>query len=114
MNMQKKFLKYCESIGLKSEVKILLAVSGGLDSMALFHLFRLSGFSRQVAHCKFKLRCEESDGDEVFVKVCPTATPIFFVPKSNASICISFNRRSSNHELSLKSYSPFAFLHQKD
>jgi len=65
--MQKKFLKYCESIGLKSEVKILLAVSGGLDSMALFHLFRLSGFSIEVAHCNFKLRGTESDADHNFV-----------------------------------------------
>ena len=69
--MQKKFLKYCESIGVNPGSKILLAVSGGLDSMALLHLFRLSGFSIQVAHCNFKLRGEESDGDEAFVsQVC--------------------------------------------
>lgn len=69
--MQKKFLKYCESIGVNPGIKILLAVSGGLDSMALLHLFRLSGFSIQVAHCNFKLRGEESDGDEAFVsRVC--------------------------------------------
>lgn len=82
MNMQKKFLKYCESIGLKSEVKILLAVSGGLDSMALFHLFRLSGFSIEVAHCNFKLRGEESDGDEGFVKEICAAFKIPFHKKS--------------------------------
>ncbi len=68
MNMQKRFLKYCESIGLNPDVKVLVAVSAGLDSMALLHLFRLSGFSVQVAHCNFNLRGEESDGDEVFVK----------------------------------------------
>jgi tRNA(Ile)-lysidine synthase len=69
--MQKKFLKYCERIGLNPANKLLIAVSGGLDSMALLHLFRLSGFAVHVAHCNFKLRGEESDGDEAFVKeVC--------------------------------------------
>ena len=68
VNMQKQFLKYCEKIGLKNEANILIAVSGGLDSMALLHLFRLSGFSVQAAHCNFNLRGEESDRDEQFVK----------------------------------------------
>ena len=66
--MQKQFLKYCEKIGLSKENKILLTVSGGLDSMALLHLFHLSGFSIEVAHCNFNLRGEESNGDEQFVK----------------------------------------------
>ena len=66
--MQKQFLKYCEKIGLKNEANILIAVSGGLDSMALLNLFRLSGFSVQAAHCNFNLRGEESDRDEQFVK----------------------------------------------
>ena len=66
--MQKQFLKYCEKIGLTKETKILLTVSGGLDSMALLHLFHLSGFSIEVAHCNFNLRGEESNGDELFVK----------------------------------------------
>ena len=66
--MQKQFIKYCEKIGLTNETKILLTVSGGLDSMALLHLFHLSGFSIEVAHCNFNLRGEESNGDEQFVK----------------------------------------------
>ena len=69
--MKKQFLKYCEKIGLNKEIKILLTVSGGLDSMALLHLFHLSDFSVEVAHCNFNLRGEESNGDEQFVKdVC--------------------------------------------
>lgn len=51
-------------------MKILLAVSGGIDSMTMAHLapglFRESAFS--VAHCNFGLRGEESDGDEAFVR----------------------------------------------
>jgi len=76
--MQKQFLKYCEKIGLNNETKILLTVSGGLDSMALLHLFHLSGFSIEVAHCNFNLRDEESNGDEQFVKEACDSLDISF------------------------------------
>ncbi len=47
--------------------RILLAVSGGLDSMVMLDLFREAGYHIGVAHCNFHLRFEESDGDEAFV-----------------------------------------------
>lgn len=50
--------------------KILLAVSGGIDSMYMANraseLFPEAHFA--VAHCNFQLRGEESDGDEAFVR----------------------------------------------
>ncbi|MCF8301971.1 MAG: tRNA lysidine(34) synthetase TilS [Bacteroidales bacterium] len=48
--------------------KVLLAVSGGIDSMVMVDLFYQSGFSFAIAHCNYQLRGEESDGDEAFVK----------------------------------------------
>ena len=48
--------------------KILLAVSGGIDSIVLLDLFMKKGFNVGIAHCNFKLRGQESDGDEKFVK----------------------------------------------
>lgn len=48
--------------------RILLAVSGGVDSMVMVDLFIRAGFSIGIAHCNFRLRGEESDGDEEFVK----------------------------------------------
>ena len=66
--MQKQFLKYCSKIGLNQQSTVLVAVSGGLDSMALLHLFQSSNFEIIVAHCNFNLRAEESDADQHFVK----------------------------------------------
>jgi tRNA(Ile)-lysidine synthase len=48
--------------------RILLAVSGGRDSVAMTHLFHLSGFRFGIAHCNFQLRGEESDKDKLFVE----------------------------------------------
>jgi tRNA(Ile)-lysidine synthase len=48
--------------------RILLAVSGGTDSMLMLHLFEKSGFNYGVVHCNFQLRGSDSDEDERFVE----------------------------------------------
>ena len=66
--MVEQFLKYVRSENLfDSSQVVLLAVSGGADSMLMLHLFANVGFSVAVAHCNFGLRGEESDGEEQFV-----------------------------------------------
>lgn len=48
--------------------KILLAISGGIDSMVLAVLLKEIGIKLHLAHCNFQLRGNESDEDELFVR----------------------------------------------
>ena len=48
--------------------KILLAVSGGIDSIVMCELFYQAKLNFGIAHCNFCLRGNESEGDELFVK----------------------------------------------
>ena len=48
--------------------KLLLAISGGIDSMVLLDLLSKINIDLSLAHCNFKLRGEASDTDETFVR----------------------------------------------
>ncbi len=62
-----EFLRKLEDDGLLDPGdSILLAVSGGLDSVAMAHFFHASGRPFAIAHCNFQLRGDESDGDAEF------------------------------------------------
>ena len=48
--------------------RVLLAVSGGRDSVLLAHLFKQANLAFGIAHCNFNLREGEAQRDEDFVK----------------------------------------------
>lgn len=67
--MLKEFLSYIESNHLvNKDDYVLLAVSGGIDSMVMTDLFVRAGISIGIAHCNFTLRGEESEKDEMLVR----------------------------------------------
>ncbi len=63
-----EFEKLLSDHDIKPGSTFLLACSGGLDSVTLFHLIRQQKMPFAVAHVNFRLRGPESDGDESFVK----------------------------------------------
>lgn len=64
------------------EKKLLLAVSGGIDSMVLVYLIKQLQFDFAVAHCNFQLRGNESNEDANFVKsICDSLSIPLFVQK---------------------------------
>lgn len=67
--MLSRFKDFIEAHQLFSpRQKVLLALSGGKDSMVLWHLFEQSGMHVGLVHCNFQLRGTDSDRDESFVK----------------------------------------------
>ncbi len=67
--MLEQFQAYINRYNLIAEgEKIILALSGGIDSMVLADLLLKTKVEFVAAHCNFHLRGEESDGDEKFVR----------------------------------------------
>ncbi|OIR00588.1 tRNA(Ile)-lysidine synthase [mine drainage metagenome] len=71
MNLQEKFLHHWKiNFRHLSSVNchLLLAVSGGVDSVVLTDLISKAGFDFTILHCNFQLRGDESKRDELFVR----------------------------------------------
>jgi tRNA(Ile)-lysidine synthase len=69
MNLLQRFQQYVHQHTLfQQKDKLLLAVSGGVDSVVLCELCHQADFDFSIAHCNFQLRGEESERDETFVK----------------------------------------------
>jgi tRNA(Ile)-lysidine synthase len=83
--MKKRFRNFIEENQLiQPKSKILLAVSGGIDSMAMLYLFHICGYNFSVAHCNFLLRGEESDGDEkLVIDTCKNLGIQYFIKHFN-------------------------------
>ena len=68
MNLLHQFNQYIQQHSLfQKNDRLLIAVSGGVDSIVLCELCHLSGFHFEIAHCNFQLRGEDSKADEILV-----------------------------------------------
>jgi tRNA(Ile)-lysidine synthase len=69
MKLLEQFIGVVKTSNLFSpKDKLLIAVSGGVDSVVLCELCKQAGYDFIIAHCNFKLRGEESERDEKFVR----------------------------------------------
>ena len=48
--------------------KLVIGLSGGADSVCLFHILKKLGYELEVVHVHHGIRGEEADRDEAFVK----------------------------------------------
>lgn len=107
--------------------KILVAVSGGADSIMLAYCLQKLGYEMGIVHCNFQLRGAESDSEEAFVKSFSEKNNIpFFVKKfetqaiveeTNASIqVVARNLRYAFFEeiLNTQDYHVCALAHHAD
>lgn len=67
--MLQRFISYVTQQHLfPTGQQVLLAVSGGVDSVVLAHLMHSAGYPFAIAHCNFNLRPGDCDRDEAFVR----------------------------------------------
>lgn len=79
----------------KPEETILIAVSGGVDSMVLSTLFIEAGYHIAIAHCNFALRGKDSTDDEEFVRLFAKSHKVpFHVKKCDTLAYAALNRLS--------------------
>lgn len=79
-NLFSKHIK--KEFSFLKESKLLVCVSGGVDSMVLINLLNRLKYNVSIAHCNFNLRDDESDIDEDFVKNYAITNSIPFFSKS--------------------------------
>lgn len=112
---------------LKNEDRVLLAVSGGVDSMAMAAMFLQSDRSFGVAHCNFQLRNNESDLDEALVASWCEENGVHFHSKrfatqeyaSEHGISLQMAARNLRYDwfrtvMDLEDYSKLATAHHSD
>ena len=98
MNLLQRFQDFISEHQLFARNEtLLLAVSGGLDSVALCELCKRSGYSFIIAHCNFKLRAEESERDAAFVQQLATGYDVPFLMKE-----FDTKAYATSHKLSIQ------------
>lgn len=89
MVIHQSMLKYFKTfisanLQCQPQDKILVTVSGGIDSVAMAELFHRAGYRIGIAHCNFGLRGKESNGDETLVaRLAESFGAPFYVKKFN-------------------------------
>jgi tRNA(Ile)-lysidine synthase len=99
MDLLKKFLQFIQSENLiHPSDRLLVAVSGGLDSVSICELCKNAGFDFAIAHCNFRLRGEDSDRDELFVKSLAEKYQVPFFVKGFDTVGYAKSNRQSIEE----------------
>lgn len=99
VEMKERFKQYIVANNLfTTNDHLLLAVSGGVDSVVLVDLCHKAGYTFSVAHCNFQLRGEESNRDEAFVKELAKKYNADFLVKTFDTVALSKQHKTSIEE----------------
>ena len=112
MNLLSSFQQCIKKENLfQPKQRLLLAVSGGVDSVVLCELCQQAGYDFAIAHCNFQLRKEESDGDEKFVEALAKKYAVeYFVKKFDTEKYAAQNKISIQVAARELRYDWFNFL----
>ncbi|MBC7889835.1 MAG: tRNA lysidine(34) synthetase TilS [Ferruginibacter sp.] len=87
MELLEKFTQHIKKENLfQPKDRLLLAVSGGIDSVVLCELCRQAGYDFEMAHCNFQLRGDDSNRDEKFVAALAKKFGVVFYVKTFETI----------------------------
>ena len=96
MKLQERFTAYILKEDLfRPKDRLLIAVSGGIDSVVLCELCKQSGYAFAIAHCNFKLRGADSNLDEAFVQSVAQAYAVPFFVKQFDTIAYAEKNKLS-------------------
>ena len=99
MNLLEKYKAFIKKENLfQPKDRLLLAVSGGVDSVVLCELCRQAGYDFVIAHCNFHLRGADSDRDEAFVRELGLKYGVEVFVKSFDTVTIAKKEKKSIEE----------------
>ena len=104
--MLNKVKEYIKKYELKEGDSVLLACSGGIDSMVLFDILKKLNIDFCVAHCNFMLRGDESIGDEKFVKENCEKVEVLYLRKKESPDMVDFGLIEKEYEKRGLSFRP--------
>jgi tRNA(Ile)-lysidine synthase len=116
MNLLQEFQRHIKVTGLFHPTDgLLIAVSGGIDSVVLTYLCHASGYHISLAHMNFGLRGEESDRDEKFIRGLADRLSVpLFVKRAETLAYAAENKISIQETARILRYAWFRELMQRD
>jgi tRNA(Ile)-lysidine synthase len=112
----KKVAQYIHKNGLlpQCQAKIVVGVSGGVDSSVLLYILHHLGYKCQAAHCNFHLRGDESSRDEKHAALLASSMNLVFFKKDfNTQYLAQRNKISIEMAARVLRYKWFEYLRQE-